>query len=333
MDTLLTNKSTSDQVVHDTEFNQRALYTLRRTRMNQYKEEVTEVMGEPTIKEYITITRINYESGNDKGMIKLKGRFLLELQNNALSGTHGEDTMEHIKNFLEIVDSLNITNEDESIGSITNWVDLTEFFLEKFYQPSRTSRKIEANGDNSEVKWDPDNIEFELWLASKFRNHKTMDEYTKNALWNYWRNGNDKEVITDNELSNPRDDNLIKENEVAQIFRIDTDLFDFDTPLCQAFKEFNYLSQIDVDVLTNDIHGFKTYEKYKDDWIYEWNKGQEEQVWFDKHELMKDDDDDIGDLEDYLIQKDPPYYVNEEEERSKERRCKLLKIPYVKPPQ
>nr|GEZ09443.1 hypothetical protein [Tanacetum cinerariifolium] len=47
---------------------------------------------------------------------------------------------------------------------------------------------------------------------------------------------------------------------------------------------------------------------------------------------MKDDDDDIRDLEDYLIQKDPPYYVNEDEERSKERRCKLLGIPYVKPP-
>ncbi|GKA22667.1 hypothetical protein Tco_0708629, partial [Tanacetum coccineum] len=38
--------------------------------------------------------------------------------------------------------------------------------------------------------------------------------------------------------------------------------------------------------------------------------------WFDEHELMEDDGDDIGYLEDYLIQKDPPYYVNEEEERS-----------------
>ncbi|GJR29115.1 hypothetical protein Tco_1105347 [Tanacetum coccineum] len=52
---------------------------------------------------------------------------------------------------------------------------------------------------------------------------------------------------------------------------------------------------------------------------------------FDEHELMEDDNDDIGNLEDYLIQKDPHYYVNEEE-RSKERRCKLLGIPYVKPP-
>nr|GEW47685.1 hypothetical protein [Tanacetum cinerariifolium] len=39
-----------------------------------------------------------------------------------------------------------------------------------------------------------------------------------------------------------------------------------------AFKEFIYLLQIDSDVLTKDIDGFKTGEEYKDDWIYEWNK-------------------------------------------------------------
>ncbi|GJS18287.1 hypothetical protein Tco_0412759 [Tanacetum coccineum] len=59
---------------------------------------------------------------------------------------------------------------------------------------------------------------------------------------------------------------------------------------------------------------------------------QDDKGRVNEHKLMEDDDDDIGDLEDYLIHKDPPYYVNEEEERSKERRCKLLGIPYLKPP-
>ncbi|GJS75356.1 hypothetical protein Tco_0725237 [Tanacetum coccineum] len=54
---------------------------------------------------------------------------------------------------------------------------------------------------------------------------------------------------------------------------IKTDIFHFKTPLCKAFNEFNYLLQIDTDVLTKDIPGFKTYEGYRDDWIYEWNKG------------------------------------------------------------
>ncbi|GJV94541.1 hypothetical protein Tco_1546118 [Tanacetum coccineum] len=60
-------------------------------------------------------------------------------------------------------------------------------------------------------------------------------------------------------------------------------------------------------------------------------QGNQEQ--FDDHQPMEDDDDDdIGDLDDYLIQDDAHYYVNEEEERFKERRIKLLGIPYKKPP-
>ncbi|GJV82976.1 hypothetical protein Tco_1522874 [Tanacetum coccineum] len=43
-------------------------------------------------------------------------------------------------------------------------------------------------------------------------------------------------------------------------------------PLRKAFNEFNYLFQINPDLLTKDIFGFKNYEQYKDDWIYEWNK-------------------------------------------------------------
>ncbi|GJY30165.1 hypothetical protein Tco_0413660 [Tanacetum coccineum] len=66
--------------------------------------------------------------------------------------------------------------------------------------------------------------------------------------------------------------------------------------------------------------------------VMDHNDTQRKHGWFDEHKLMGDDDDDIDDLEDYLIRKDPPYYVNKEEERSKERRCKLHGIPYVKPP-
>ncbi|GKD38868.1 hypothetical protein Tco_1259075, partial [Tanacetum coccineum] len=62
-----------------------------------------------------------------------------------------------------------------------------------------------------------------------------------------------------------------KENEIAEIFRIETNLFNYETPLCIAFKEFNHLLQIDPNVLTDDVFREKYYEQYKDDWIYEWN--------------------------------------------------------------
>ncbi|GKD31835.1 hypothetical protein Tco_1242613 [Tanacetum coccineum] len=109
------------------------------------------------------------------------------------------------------------------------------------------------------------------WLIQSYK--KQFDEYMEikkqkeNALWIYWTRGDAEEVITDNELSNLGDGNLIEENKIAQIFRIDTDIFYFETPLCEAFKKFNYLLKIDVDVLTNDMLGFKTYNEYKDAWI------------------------------------------------------------------
>ncbi|GJS08604.1 hypothetical protein Tco_0365400 [Tanacetum coccineum] len=68
------------------------------------------------------------------------------------------------------------------------------------------------------------------------------------ALWDYWTRGNDEVELTDEETSDSDD-----ENEVAKIFRIET-------------------------------NGFKTYDEYKDDWIYEWNNDVpwvDEKSWTD----------------------------------------------------
>ncbi|GJV33618.1 hypothetical protein Tco_1394018 [Tanacetum coccineum] len=62
------------------------------------------------------------------------------------------------------------------------------------------------------------------------------------------------------------------------------------------------------------------------------NETQEIQGRFGEHELIEDSDNDIRNILDYLIRKDPPYYANEDEEKFKEQRCKLLGIPYAKPP-
>ncbi|GKC63454.1 hypothetical protein Tco_1096052 [Tanacetum coccineum] len=118
---------------------------------------------------------------------------------------------------------------------------------------------------NNDMEYDPSDVEFTTWLASRFFNYKTMDHYTKRALWIYCLRGDDEVELTNEESSDTND-----EEEVARIFRIETNVFDFETPLCRTFKEFNYLLQIDPDVLNKDIEGFKTYAEYKDDWIYEW---------------------------------------------------------------
>nr|GEV20250.1 hypothetical protein [Tanacetum cinerariifolium] len=229
-----------------------------------------------------------------------------------------------------------------------------------------------------------------------------VDRYTKNALWDYWRRGDDEEVITDNGLSNLGDDNLIKEYEIDKIFRIDTIYFalrhlyvkhsgnstiflksihevmmEYGLNLSIIFHECNPLR------LKNETTKWSTYNWKEGGYCntgdlpgfiqegslircenYEWenqvttlgaivrpltngrimsilltlidaysnqntynnvcqivmdlNETYENHGWFDKYELMGNEDDDINGLEDYLIQKDPPYYVIEEEERFKE---------------
>ncbi|GKB29093.1 hypothetical protein Tco_0868494 [Tanacetum coccineum] len=68
------------------------------------------------------------------------------------------------------------------------------------------------------------------------------------------------------------DESFDLEEETAKFFKIETDVFNYETPLCLAFNEFNYLLKVDPDLLTKDIMRCKTYEDYKDDWIYKWNE-------------------------------------------------------------
>ncbi|GKD04351.1 hypothetical protein Tco_1179325 [Tanacetum coccineum] len=115
---------------------------------------------------------------------------------------------------------------------------------------------------DDDMGYDPYDVAFIEWLGSKIFNYKTIDHYTMKALWIYWIRGDDEVELTDKESSDDEDD-------IAEVFRIDTNIFDYETPLCLAFKEFNYLLEVDPDLLTKDVIGFKTYEDYKDDWIYE----------------------------------------------------------------
>ncbi|GJT76353.1 hypothetical protein Tco_1043078 [Tanacetum coccineum] len=96
-----------------------------------------------------------------------------------------------------------------------------------------------------------------------------------------WKKNNDQKGTTFRRINEgvnnnrePCDDRLEdseNENEVAEIFRIETDVFNYESPMCKALDEFNYLLKIDPDVLTKYIPGFKTYEQFKNDWIYKWN--------------------------------------------------------------
>ncbi|GJX82452.1 hypothetical protein Tco_0331933 [Tanacetum coccineum] len=50
---------------------------------------------------------------------------------------------------------------------------------------------------------------------------------------------------------------------ISEIFKIDDDLFKFDSPLCIPFEEFNHLLKIDPDLFTYNTQKIKTYEEYE----------------------------------------------------------------------
>ncbi|GKB35968.1 hypothetical protein Tco_0880910 [Tanacetum coccineum] len=75
----------------------------------------------------------------------------------------------------------------------------------------------------------------------------------------------DHEVLTNEGFSNPKETYEDGEHKIAEIFRIETGIFDFETPLCTPFNEFNYLLKIDTDLFTHDIQEAKTYKEYKNE--------------------------------------------------------------------
>ncbi|GKB97363.1 hypothetical protein Tco_0983500 [Tanacetum coccineum] len=52
-------------------------------------------------------------------------------------------------------------------------------------------------------------------------------------------------------------------DDIAEIFKIEGNLFNYETPLCKAFNDFNYLVRIGTDLFTFDIQGMRTYEEYE----------------------------------------------------------------------
>nr|GEV75139.1 hypothetical protein [Tanacetum cinerariifolium] len=188
-----------------------------------------------TIKGFTTNDQAGYHSGitsitvNGKNAYELKAKFLNDLHNNAFSGTNGEDVVENIKYFLKVIYLIDLLN---------------------------------VNQDKHRVVVFPISLIGDAWRW--FDGIKGLI-----TNWDYYKLGSDEGEPTNEMTFNLEETNQDNEQEIGETFRIETNLFDYETPLCEKFKEFNYLLKIDSNVVTNDIVGFKTYDEYKNDWIYE----------------------------------------------------------------
>ncbi|GJU82009.1 hypothetical protein Tco_1284374 [Tanacetum coccineum] len=121
-----------------------------------------------------------------KNAYELKGKFLNDLHNNAFDGTNEEDALPVVVFPILLVGGARRWF-DKIKESIVSWVDLTAKLFGKYYPPSRIGKT-----NTQMIRWDPTNPKFENWLASKFIYYKTMDIFTKGALWDYWKLGSDE---------------------------------------------------------------------------------------------------------------------------------------------
>ncbi|GJT88744.1 hypothetical protein Tco_1070461 [Tanacetum coccineum] len=178
----------------------------------------------------------------------------LSNQKNAFIGTNGEDAVQHVVNLLKIVDPLVLPNVSyERLRLVVFPISLRGEASKWFKEEPQCS--IATWGDRTER------------FFGKYYPPSRTGRLTETKA-----KGDDEIALTNGKFSDLEEEYPYEDGEIAEIFRIKTIIFNYETPLCKAFNEFNYLFQINPDVLTKDIIGFMTYEEYKDDWIYEWNK-------------------------------------------------------------
>ncbi|GJS44563.1 hypothetical protein Tco_0594684 [Tanacetum coccineum] len=213
-------------------------------------------MGEPTTKGYISATCKSFISNDtngkmiEKNFIEIEGTFLLKIRDNTFHKNDGEDVFKHINSFLEVVEPLKIRGLSHD-----------RFRLSVF--PTSLS--------GSAKEWFTNECTGTIF---------TWDDLVENFVLKFYDLCEHDEEEETNDDNNPDIIENIPEN-----FKIDNDLFHFDSPLCIAFEEFNHLLKINPDLFTYDIQGFMTYDQYAQELN---NKTQgdgepwSENSWYDK---------------------------------------------------
>ncbi|GJS17109.1 hypothetical protein Tco_0411581 [Tanacetum coccineum] len=154
-----------------------------------------------------------------------QGTFLVKIQDNTFNGIIGENAFKDIDNFLEVVGTLKIKE-----------VSQDRFRLSIF----PNSLACAAS------EWFKKNC---IGLVT------TWENLVEKFIQKFYQLSDDNEEMETDEDDDPDD--------IAKIFKIKDNLFDFETPLCKAFNEFNYLLKINTDLFIFDIQGIKTYEEYE----------------------------------------------------------------------
>ncbi|GJV95551.1 hypothetical protein Tco_1547128 [Tanacetum coccineum] len=125
-----------------------------------------------------------------------------------------------------------------------NFVEIQGTFLVKI-------RDNTFNGAIGENVFEHINKFLEVVGPIKINGEDLVEKFIKK----FYQPSDDNEEIDAEEDDDPDD--------ITNIFKIKGNLFDFETPLCKAFSDFNYLLKINEDLFTFDIEGIRIYKEYE----------------------------------------------------------------------
>nr|GEV09280.1 hypothetical protein [Tanacetum cinerariifolium] len=161
----------------------------------------------------------------ERNFVEIHGTFLVKIRNNTFNGAIGESMFEHINKFLEVVRPIKI-----------NEVSQDQFRLSIFL--------ISLAG-----------VADEWFKKDCIGSVTTWEDLVEKFIQKFYQLSDDNEEIEAKEDDDPDD--------ITDIFKIEGNLFKYETPLCKAFNDFNCLIKIDRDLFTFDIQGIRTYEEYE----------------------------------------------------------------------
>ncbi|GJS06279.1 hypothetical protein Tco_0363075 [Tanacetum coccineum] len=235
------------------------------------------------------VTRPKINNGTH---FKLKGQFLKELRDNTFSGSEHKDANKHIEKVLEIVDLFHIPNvtqdqimlrgfpvsltraasrwlRNEPACSILTWEVLKSKTIGEnavehignFLKVVGPLKIRSISHDRFRLSVFPVSLSgtaSEWFKKECIGSVTTWEDLVEKFVQKFYRLSYNNEEMEANE-----DDNFDEMSIVAEIFKIEGNLFDYETPLCKAYNDFYYLLKIDANLFTLDVQEIKTYEEYK----------------------------------------------------------------------
>ncbi|GJV23223.1 hypothetical protein Tco_1375918 [Tanacetum coccineum] len=170
-----------------------------------------------------------------------------------VAGTMTETTKEYMcKTQVEMLKM--IKEEYENLGLLEIDDDLFTYDtqLGMIFNEFNRSYKLQF-GDYLEIKK----------LRDTYAREVDMEYNPSNLV--YWMRGVDEVVLSNKEVSGLKDKNNDDEHKIIEIFRIETNLFDYKTPLCTRFNAFKYLLKVVTELFTHNIKRTNTYKDYENE--------------------------------------------------------------------